>query len=684
MYSYYSSPENNNPIKLSAIKTPAIISIFLLCFSSYITCGQHSLCAGLPTSIIDKNADSLISVHETAQFNTWQERVCINLLVSKYLRTKIGSCNRALAALNKNFKRHKVKNQNSEDGTLLASFYTNLGYCNLQEENFEEALKYYGLAKALFRDSIDFDQNYLVNYILTPIGNIHTIRGDYQRALLNLIQVNEILVSLGKYSQAASLLPNIGIAYSSMGAHQAALDTFLSAEQQIAGDNYALALANFNIAHEYLYLKKYQPGINSLNKALSIMDKSKEDDRAHEFPMLRAECHSLKARLLAEENKFIEAEESIQRTLGTIQSLDREDGDREVAKMHIEIGEIYLEQGKTNKVFKHIGNALRSLIPGTILNERDNPKLHDLFAENTFGEIMDLKARTYNYLYRRSNNTEYLEKSLDCYLIMFHVWDLLRKKYNYTSSHRHVLKINRLHLEQALHTVYLLREHNHKANYDDIIINLLTRAKNLLLQEAWQLKHVAYSMHSDSVKDALRTINLSISKLKQLQFDHINKSGRKQKLDSLEIALDVALESKIKLENIITSAYDSFEHQSSVHLQSLGQIQNEMANDQTVIDYFLGDSLLFIYSFDRNNSVFLKSGSSNTCRKSIDTLRSGLLDYWYMTGTRQNNKAYEIAYDYYLSSAHTLYNLLIKPIDQLKKKIVIFPDASLTLSECIL
>ncbi len=672
----FTSENDHYQIPIFTIKQLLVILSFF--FISYAADGQHSLCNNIDRLTTQIDIDSLLQLHENTLFDSWQEQVCINLFVSRYLRDEIGSCKQALKALNKNINRHKIENQNSEDGTLLAKFNSYLGYCQDQEENFESALYHYGLARALFRDSIEFEQSYLAMYVITPIGNIHTRRGDYQKALLNLTKANQILVSQQQFSLAAGLLTNIGIAHSSMGEHQAALDTFLSAERQISNDNFASALAKLNIAYEYAYLRNYQKGIESINRALSIMDRDKNNRRAGEFPMLQAECYSLMATLHANQNKFIEAEASIELALKITNSIEDSESNREIAKMHSTIGDIYLSQGKPEKTFEHIRQALHALIPEIKIKGRDNPLETDLFAENTFAEIMDLKARSYYYLYQQSDNAEYLKDNLSCYQVMFHIWDLLRKKYNYTSSHRHVLKQNRTHLEQALHVVFLLREQESNENYDDLIIDLLRCGKNLLLQESLQKKYSTNVAHADSIKKALQLINYDISKLKQKQFDNSNKRNQNQTIDSLDFALDLAMEKRNNLENQLVSSRDSTLPKRNTTYQTLNDIQQTINDDQTFIDYFLGDSLLFIYSFDRDKSIFLQSPSGSICRKSIDTLRSGLLDYVNLPGAKQYRQEDENAYEQYLSAAHTLYNILIEPIGRLEKKLVIIPDASLS------
>ena len=96
-------------------------------------------------------------------------------------------------------------------------------------------------------------------------------------------------------------------------------------------------------------------------------------------------------------------------------------------------------------------------------------------------------------------------------------------------------------------------------------------------------------------------------------------------------------------------------------------IQNSLQDDETVIEYFLGDFKTFIFTITKNKFNVKAINITPELNHWISTLRNSI--YAYDDEKQAKN---------YLESAYQLYNVLIKPIKkELKNKLIIIPDGTI-------
>ncbi len=149
------------------------------------------------------------------------------------------------------------------------------------------------------------------------------------------------------------------------------------------------------------------------------------------------------------------------------------------------------------------------------------------------------------------------------------------------------------------------------------------------------------STEKDSLRDLLNTLNLEINTFKK------------------KITKDYPKYAQLKYTN------------DYVNIQ---QIQNQLSENEALIDYTMGDSLLYIFYIDQHQKIAKQIAIHQEFYAQIEEFRKSLTDYKYI---KEN---WEESYQKFAKSAYHLYQKLISPISEYTNsinKLTIIPDGSL-------
>jgi CHAT domain-containing protein len=106
-------------------------------------------------------------------------------------------------------------------------------------------------------------------------------------------------------------------------------------------------------------------------------------------------------------------------------------------------------------------------------------------------------------------------------------------------------------------------------------------------------------------------------------------------------------------------------------------IQNDLLNnDQTVVEYFVGDSSIFIFTINKTDFDMLEVKNDFDIEQQVVKMRQGIVGYH--TAKIKSDSLKNAGAVSYTEGASLLYQKLIKPIEnRLKKHIIIIPDGVL-------
>ncbi len=109
---------------------------------------------------------------------------------------------------------------------------------------------------------------------------------------------------------------------------------------------------------------------------------------------------------------------------------------------------------------------------------------------------------------------------------------------------------------------------------------------------------------------------------------------------------------------------------------SVEQYQQMLRTDQTLLEYFVGDSTLYIFVVNEDNFQLHRALLNFSLKEEVEQLRSSIYDYY--TAFKGSDSLYHANKQQYTSLAYSLYNKLIKPVeDHLRKEVVIVADGVL-------
>ncbi len=110
-------------------------------------------------------------------------------------------------------------------------------------------------------------------------------------------------------------------------------------------------------------------------------------------------------------------------------------------------------------------------------------------------------------------------------------------------------------------------------------------------------------------------------------------------------------------------------------IASIKEIQNQLLKEnETLIEYFLGDSSIYIFAMTKLSYIVNRVKRDSSFNQQLKTFRKTLNQPNLINHSKVN-------YQEYISSAHSLYNYLIAPVDSLikGKDLIIVPDGELAL-----
>ena len=170
------------------------------------------------------------------------------------------------------------------------------------------------------------------------------------------------------------------------------------------------------------------------------------------------------------------------------------------------------------------------------------------------------------------------------------------------------------------------------------------------------------------VPDSLITkdVNLkkSIAKYEKLKFESEKDSIIKSCTDQL-FKLN---RQKDELYDVFIKEYPRFHNlKYSNKVISVNSLQQKLTNNETLIEYFLGQDNIYLYTICKDQFNVISIDTPKDIEQWVMQLRNSIYNFDNKEQTKQ-----------YLASAHHLYNTLIAPIKkELKQKLIIIPDGIL-------
>jgi CHAT domain-containing protein len=328
-----------------------------------------------------------------------------------------------------------------------------------------------------------------------------------------------------------------------------------------------------------------------------------------------------------------------------------------VAQIYRNIGELFLIKGD----FEHANyNLDKSFSSNYLINDiiplSGEVDYEQILSVNDMVEILDLKSQCLYETYKVTNQKETLDKSLIAINVCIDLIQRIIEDYNLEEAKLQFCTDIKHIFFNAINIAYEMDNHQQAIAY-------IEKGKSsIIYQELIDKLSKEYSNIPNDLIEQENELKLQIlyftSRIQQAQ--ELNKMELIDSLVNDKFIVSSRYDSLIDIFN--SSNFDYYGLQQGIFNWSFTEIKEKIIEDSGIIEYFIGDSLFFIFYLSRTETVLLREDLpcdfENLVRSHIAHIKLSELDQF-------NNSAFE------------LFNILIKPIYYLienTKKLLIIPD----------
>ena len=215
-----------------------------------------------------------------------------------------------------------------------------------------------------------------------------------------------------------------------------------------------------------------------------------------------------------------------------------------------------------------------------------------------------------------------------------------------------------------------------EANRHQRAFEILERSKSAMLYNAYRRSRAQkLAGIPDSVLDlesSLKSNLIALEKRRYLAAQ--NATTDRGSIAELDSALFVARQEFSVLHTTLKAEYARYySFAQEERIPSLKDVQAALGSEETLVEFFVGDTSLFLLGINHDSTVFMKIARVDVVQRAVDTLIAGLLEYH--AGDQQTERRYIECDRKYRKSARILYEILIRPLELfLKEDLVIISE----------
>ncbi|HLT53744.1 MAG TPA: hypothetical protein VKZ97_07630, partial [Flavobacteriaceae bacterium] len=465
-----------------------------------------------------------------------------------------------------------IPNIKTKDEQLAYVFLLcNKGFFYDESNKKMEAIESYENAWTRFKsNNLQTLTNYdIIEFCLKPLGNLYTKTNNYTSAESTIKQYMALAKSSDKTPQYISGVINLSILYQSLGKHQSVLGLIQSTET-ISGISKS--------QKEHLQSLKAKSEIANGKRLL-------DDDIIFPNQSQLASTHLLQyqASLKAKDYQGALKNLNLYKAYADIKTFPK----REIAKLKFQEAQLLYLLNQYETCEQVLNSALSYLLP---LYKKGLPESTQLYAENTFIDIFDLKAQI----------QENPLTALAYFDLSFHVSGLLTKQLTSQQAIIENMAQNRQRSESCLAILYNL----YKTQDNDAVfsqaLNYAETYKAYTLKGMFEEKSLLEQYPNDSLLIKSQTLRQKQEHLTDVLIKQELNYVEQINLDSINSALlDINLELKA-LEKQIAEKYSN----ETRHID-VKQLQGKLAQDNAVlVEYFYGKEHLYQFIISKSNTSF--------------------------------------------------------------------------------
>ncbi len=466
---------------------------------------------------------------------------------------------------------------------LLANTYAYLGRRKEAFESIKTAIEYF-----------EVDTSSYLSDSYAVIGNLFTDFGDYNQALTYLSKAEKIATP-DPYN--AFLIENArAFTFDRLGDYQKALNSYQKAmdflvKNGIENEPINYAKLHGEIGHIHLLTGNYQNASISLNRALEL-----QLSNTFTYPEYIILTYLYKAELDVQLKSYVQAVNNANNAFSIIDSLDYSPYDF-ISLLYKIRGTAYLGQDKFNQGMDDLQKAIEALVPAFTAQNNENPILSLAYTGDKIElrKTLNQKAIAFKERFDSTNNLSDLEIAYDTYLTLDTLITQTRQSFKAAGSKYFLQKTIIPIYDNAIQVALALYDKKEERKYLEMAHQFIARNKAIILIEGLQDKKLKFATIPDSL---VERENRLLKNYNGWEIDLYNAEKAKDtsliaairdSLFSTKRAYDLLIQSFEKdYPNYYTSKYNYFPK------LSIADIQSKLEENRAVIEFFLGDTMLYV------------------------------------------------------------------------------------------
>ena len=562
-----------------------------------------------------------------------------------------------------------IKQQLSgSQNTKISASYDNLGINYDEIGDYDKALEYYQKELEIDLQAKEIDQLSLAK-TYNNIGNAYLDKGDYYKALEYHQKALSIRQSVldENHPYIASSYDNIGIVYAQEKEYAKALDYFkkaLAIRIKAFGESHPLVASTLNhIGNSYYYLHDYDDALEYCQKSLDL-ERTFAKGQYHSF----LNIYTNLGKIYKEKGDPGSAIFYLNKTaeLGT-QLYGEKNIYTGIAFKRL--AEVYELNKDYREALSYCQKGLISLVQ-TFNNDSiyANPELTAIISETELLNILKLKAKIFKELSDQTGKEDLLA-SLNTYRAVCDLIDQMRTGYRAEGTKIFLGEQTEDIFDQAIKVSIELYEKTREENFKNQAFDFLEKRKAAVLEENLsEVKAERFSGIPDSLLKREKQLKITLTFYETALYKMYQKKELKDSIRAAEYENNL-FDLKNQFDQLISGFEKNYPGYYNLKYQtktiSFEEIQKSIAFNTALLDYFEGDSLIYIFVITKNDfNIFSE-------KKGDDF--SGLVRDFYSAVVKAETEPF-------ISYSNKLSSMLIMPVlSKIKdmENLVIIPDDEL-------
>ncbi|MGM8361657.1 CHAT domain-containing protein [Flavobacterium sp. ARAG 55.4] len=517
----------------------------------------------------------------------------------------------------------------------------NKAYYEKQFNRIQDAINSYENAWKIYK-KYNLSNYDIVEFCLKPLGNLHSIIGDYDNAENTIKQYYYIANQEKNQEKKIAAILNLSNVYQNSGKIDLAIDLLEKTirSEKLSKTQKGILLNNLGNSYVLSYNKrditvKIIPNIfdkleNTYLDAIKLLQSDKNQVETI------ANCYRNLASLNSQWQKFDLANSYFEKAKNYFYATPNL-STRKTAQFKYEEASLLFQQQKLNESTAAITAVFKLLIPNYSGKNNSLPEQNSLYTETTLLDALDLQAA----IFSKQNQPK---KALESYALAFHIDELFANLMVYENSKIINQTRVRNRTEKCIAIYDLLYQKEQKQSYIEAAFQLAEQSKSGVLKSYLSQNKTASrkeKLHIEQLQNWSNVILKEQQKGDLADIAKINEAIEKQ--NGLMLSLK-----KIRSENTASE-------KQTIDLKAL---YTKLEKDKAMmIEYFSGYEKMYFFTL-ANKQISLNQ-LSNNAHTSVKILQ--FIDYFNNPNAIINNiKSYnhygKIAYDVLRLPKKTNYN----------------------------